>query len=154
MLSGQRKLLEKSAKHLVKAIHKKQKFTNAIRHLKKMSPKRQREIVWKSSNKFIKDFSDVLSKLRNHPEMVSAKHRKQLSQHQDKLRKLVNKKTPIAQKRAILAQDGTHAKRSMSLKSSGQKGGVFPLLIPVITALIGAGGAIAAGATTAAVAKA
>ena len=113
-----------------KILQVKKQFKNAMKHLQRMNPLKQRTAVVGASNKFIRDISGFLSKVRTKGDLVKPSHRKILRRHSKKLKKLVNPKTSIATKRLILSQ----------------KGGIAPALIPVIVALIGAGGGVAASA--------
>ena len=111
------------------------RFAQAISVLKRMKAKNQRAAAVGASNAFIRDVSGFLTKIRNRPELVKASHKKILQRHQKKLQKLVHAKTHVDMKRLILSQ----------------KGGILPALIPIIVALIGAGGGIGAAATSAAI---
>ena len=121
----------------IRKIRTKRKFVNAIKRLKGMKKDAQLKAVLGASNEFIKDLSVYIRQLRRRPDLVKASHRKVLKKHGTKLRKLIHAKTPIHQKRLILMQSG----------------GIFPFLIPVITAVLSAGGAIGAAATSAAILK-
>ena len=127
-----------SRKRKGKKISVKKKFAQAVSHLRGMKAKKQRSAVVGSSNEFIRDVSGFVNKLRTRPDLVSSKHRRVLKKHRRKLQKLAHAKTPINRKRLILVQ----------------KGGIFPALIPIFVALIGAGGGIGAAATSAAILKA
>lgn len=129
--------MTKSKKNTNAKIPVKQKFAKAIVTLRRMKPTKQRTAVIAASNEFIRDISGFLNKIRRSPHLVKASHRRILKKHQKKLQKLVHAKTPIATKRLILSQ----------------KGGIIPFLIPVIVALLGAGGSIAGAATSAAILK-
>ena len=124
---GKRK---KHSKKNGKKLQVKRQFRRAVNHLQRMSPVKQRTAVVGASNKFIRDMSGFLSKIRSKGDLVKPSHRKILRRHRKKLKKLVNPKTSIARKRLILSQ----------------KGGIVPALIPIIVALIGAGGGVAASA--------
>ena len=115
----------------------KRQFRKAMSQLNQMTPVKQRAAVWGASNKFIHDMSRFLNKIRNKGNLLRANQRRILKKHRKKLKKLVKAKTPVDTKRLILSQ----------------KGGIIPALIPIIVALIGAGGSIATGATTAAIMK-
>lgn len=129
-----------------KKIKVKGKFQNAIQRLKHMQPKKQRAAALQSSNEFIRDISGFLSKVRKRPDLLTNKrHQKILTRHRLKLRKLVHAKTPLNVKRRILSQTG---------KGLSQSGGILPFLIPIIVAIIGAGGTVGAAATHAAISKA
>ena len=104
-----------------------------------MSKKQEYKVVAGASNEFIRDISKHISKLRNKPHLVkNSKHRKTLKKHQKKLRRLINSKVGVKSKRTILFM----------------KGGIFPLLIPIISAAIGAAGSVAAAGTSAAILRA
>ena len=132
-----RKQRSNRKRKFVKAIPVKRKFATAIKKLKQMKAAKQRSSVIGASNEFIRDVSNFMTKIRKHPQTVKASHRKILKRHSKKLRKLIHAKTPIESKRMILSQTG----------------GILPALIPVICALIGAGGGIAGAATSAAIIK-
>ena len=129
--------MKKQKRKLAQTIRVKQKFAKAMSQLKRMKAAKQRSSVVGSSNEFIRDVSNFMSRVRKQPHLVKASHRNILKRHSKKLRKLVHAKTPINSKRLILSQ----------------KGGIIPALIPVICALIGAGGGIAGAATSAAIIK-
>ena len=111
------------------------KFKRAMNTLKGLSPEKRRLATIGASNVFIRDVSSALKKIRTRPHLVKASHQKVLKKHRNKLRNLVNAKVSINKKRSILTQ----------------KGGIVPLLIPVICAAIGAAGTTAAGVGGAAV---
>ena len=129
--------MKKQKRKLAQTIRVKQKFAKAMSQLKRMKAAKQRSSVVGSSNEFIRDVSNFMSRVRKQPHLVKASHRNILKRHSKKLRKLVHAKTSINSKRLILSQ----------------KGGIIPALIPVICALIGAGGGIAGAATSAAIIK-
>lgn len=113
-------------------------FKNAMNRLRRMKASKQRAVAVGASNHFIRDISQFMSQIRKRPDLVKkASHRQTLKRFSKQLRKLVHAKTPI------------HVKRSILL----QKGGFLPFLIPIITAIIGAGGAVASGAVHAAISK-
>lgn len=125
----------RSKKRYGKKMQIKRQFKNAISRLHRMRPVKQRAAVVGASDKFIRDVSSFLSRIRKKGHLVKPSHRRILKKHKKKLRKLVHAKTPMHMKRLILSQ----------------KGGIIPALIPIIVALIGAGGSVAAGATSAAI---
>ena len=127
---GGRKKKQRYRKKSSKKVQVKRQFRRAMKHLQRMNPVKQRTAVVGASNKFIRDMTGFLSKIRSKGDLVKPSHRKILRRHRKKLKKLVNPKTSIATKRLILSQ----------------KGGIAPALIPVIVALIGAGGGVAASA--------
>ena len=104
----------------------------------RMSKQKQKQNVAGASNEFIRDVSSFMNKLRKQPHLVGSRHKATLRKHKQKLRRLVSSKTPIHVKRAILQQ----------------KGGIIPLLIPLIVAAIGATGAVGAAATHAGIMRA
>ena len=130
-------MVKKARRNKNQGIKVKGKFKNAISRLRRMKPVNQRNAALASSNEFIRDISSLLSRVRGRPDLLKANHRNVLKRHRLKLKKLVHAKTPITAKRLILSQTG----------------GILPLLVPIITALIGAGGAIGGAATHAAISK-
>ena len=132
-----RKQRSSGKRKFVKAFPVKRKFATAMKQLKRMKAAKQRLAVTGASKEFIRDVSNFMTKIRKRPQTVKASHQKILKRHSKKLRKLIHAKTPIESKRLILSQ----------------KGGIIPALIPVICALIGAGGGIAGAATSAAIIK-
>jgi hypothetical protein len=76
-----------------------------------------------ANNKFIRDFSAQVKKLRTRKDIPTA-IRKKLKRHSLRLRKLANKRTSVAAKRKILSQ----------------RGGFLPLLLaalPAVGSIIG-----------------
>ena len=125
-----------------KKLSVKKQFKKAIAHLRQMKPAKQRAAVVGASNMFIRDVSSFMKRLRNKPHLVKPAHQKVLKRHKQKLKKLVNAKTPIYKKRLILYQHG------------GQIGGQFiSILLPIILAAIGAGGTIGGSAVAATIMK-
>ena len=120
-----------------KKLKVKKQFKDAMTRLRRMTPLNQRTSVIGASNQFIRDISSFLNRIRDAGHMLKAAHRNTLRRHKKKLRKLVSAKTPIDRKRLILSQ----------------KGGIAPILVPIIVALIGAGGSVGAAATHAAISK-
>ena len=114
------------------------KFTRAMQTLKRLSPEKRRLATIGASNVFIRDVSSALKKIRARPHLVKGKHRKVLKKHRNKLRRLVSAKVSVNKKRSILTQ----------------KGGIAPILIPIICASIAAAGSTAAGIGGAAVSAA
>ena len=133
------------------AIRPKKKFAKAIHSLRRMNARKQRESVSRASPEFIKDLTSTLRKIRKRGDLVPKKHHKTLSRHKHVLRKLVHPKTSIAQKRKLLTQ--TKSKGKGQRGGGGQRGGVFPLLIPIIVAAIGGASSVAASAVGAAIMK-
>ena len=132
-----RKSLQKKRQTTCRKIPVKKKFADAIKRLKRMKTSNQRAAALGASNEFIRDVSAFMSKLRKQPDLVKGSHRNVLKRHSLKLRKLIHAKTPLEKKRMILSQTG----------------GILPALIPIIVAIIGAGGGIASAATSAAIIK-
>lgn len=132
-----KRVVKKKNRKSVPKIFVKQKFVNAMKRLKQMKAKKQRSAILGASNEFIRDVSGFMNKLRKQPHFVKSKHRNVLNKHRLKLRKLIHAKTPLEDKRLILSQTG----------------GIIPALVPIICALIGAGGGIAGAATSAAIVK-
>ena len=118
----------------------KARFTRAMLALNKLPPAQQRKEISVANNKFIHDFCSATCKLRHKTSLpLSTKMKRDLKKYGPKLRALTNKRTSLAMKRKVL---------------STQRGGIAPLLIPIITAAIAAGGGVASAATAAAIAKA
>ena len=113
----------------------KRKFLNAIGHLRRMSAPAQRVSIAKASNAFINDLTKVLKHLKKRPHLVTTLHKRKLKVIKSRLRKLIHPKTSMVKKRNILMQ----------------RGGIIPVLIPIIAAAIGAAGSVASGAVTAAI---
>ena len=134
---AKRKQRSNGKRKSTKAIAVKGKFAAAIKRLKRMKAANQRTAVIGASDEFIRDVSNFMTKIRKQPQSVKTSHQKILKKHSKLLRKLIHAKTPVERKRLILSQ----------------RGGIFPALIPVICALIGAGGGIAGAATSAAIIK-
>ena len=132
---AKRKLAKRGKKK--RSLNVKKKFANAMFRMRKMKRGRQRTLVQGASNEFIRDVSSFLTRVRRRPDLVKGSHRKVLRRHKKKLQRLIHAKTPIKKKRQILIQ----------------KGGIIPALIPIICAVIGAGGAVGAGAASAAIMK-
>ena len=119
-------------------INVKAKFKNAMFQLRRISKQKQRNSVATASNEFIKDLSKHLAKIRMQPHLVkNKKHRTQLKRNRGKLLNLINPQVSLGKKRGILLM----------------KGGIIPLLIPIICASIGAAGTVGAAATSAAIMK-
>ena len=130
----------------------KKKFVTAIKKLRKMRPKDQRLRVSMSSKEFINDLTSFLRKIRNRSDLVPKKHKRTLSNLKKSLLTLVNSKTSLTKKRSILS--GQNLRKKEKKHRGGQRGGILPILIPIITAAIAAGGGIAASATGAAMMRA
>lgn len=115
----------------------KRKFYNALQALKRMKPKEQRLRASVASPEFIKDISNVMKRLRTRSDLVSSKHKKILKRHKKPLQRLVKKSSSIKSKRNVLLL----------------RGGILPILIPIIAAAIGAAGTVGASAVGAAIMK-
>ena len=101
--------------------------------------KDKRDAALGASNEFIRDLTSFLSRIRKRPDLVTHnKHRKALKRNKSKLRKLIHAKTSMNAKRRILSQTG----------------GILPALIPIVAAIIGSVGGVAASATHAAISRA
>ena len=135
---GRRKKRSAKRRNTKKLFVKKQ-FKKAIAQLHRMRPVKQREAIVGASNRFIRDISGFMNRIRKQPHLVKSPHQRILKKHRRKLRKLVNAKTPINAKRAILYQ---HV--------GGQ---LISVLVPIIVALIGAGGSIGGSAVAATMMK-
>lgn len=121
-----------------RAVPVKRKFIKAMKSLQDMPKRKQRIAAVNASNEFIRDVGRFMKKIQKRPGLVmKAAHRKILQRNKKKLRKLIHAKTPVTEKRLILAQ----------------KGGIIPALIPIVCAIIGAAGTIGASATHAAISK-
>ena len=120
-----------------KYVHANSKFKSAIRKLVKLNKPTQRQLAKHSSNKFIKDFGMAIAKIRNKADLFTKKQIGQLRRYKRKLRILANKRSSVQKKRQIL----------------NQKGGIAPILIPLIAAAIGSAGSVAGAAVHAAVSK-
>ena len=118
-------------------IRVKSKFVKALQSLRKMKTQEQRMRTKNASNEFIQDVSRTISRLRTRPDLVNSKHRRILKRYKKPLRQLVNRASSIKQKRKVLLL----------------RGGIFPALIPILCATIGAAGAVGASAAGAAVMK-
>lgn len=134
---AKRKSKRASGKH-IKKLAVKSKFLHAARRLRQMKANAQKQTIANASNEFVRDVSSVMGRLRKRPDLVSSKHRKVIRRHRGKLQRLVNKKTSLQKKRKILMSSG----------------GIFPALIPIIAAAIGAAGSVGAGAVGAAISRA
>ena len=134
---GRRKRRSGGKKRLTRKIHVKKQFKQALARLRRMTPVKQREAVWGASNVFVNDVVNFMKKIRHKGHLVKPSHRKILKRHRLKLRKLVHPKTSMHRKRMILSQ----------------KGGFLSILLPIIVALIGAGGGIGAAAVSAKIMK-
>ena len=147
MVKGRRKqTVKRSRKASKRSIGKRKasvrvnkRFHQAIKRLHRMNPKRRNAVIAGSSNQFIRDFSNVMQKIRKQPHLVAAKHKKKLQRHKRKLRQIVNSGTPIHVKRRLLTQKGGFI--------------ISSILVPLIAAAIGAAGTVAGSAVGAAVMK-
>ena len=117
----------------------KRKLFNALHSLRRMKTKDQRLRTRMASSEFIKDIANVMRRIRTRPELVkSTRHRKVLTKHKKLLQKIVSKKSSPEQQRKLLLQ---------------KRGGFIQFLIPILCAVIGAGGSIGAAAVGAKVMK-
>lgn len=133
-MAKRRRFKDKKSKFTVK-----KKFKNAMFNMRRMSKKKQQNVIAGASREFIKDISVYLSKIRRKPYLVkNSKHRRQLKKHRGKLQHLVSPQVSLDRKRKILLM----------------RGGIAPFLIPIICASIGAAGTVGAAATGAAIARA
>ena len=114
-------------------------FKRAMFRLRGMNPLRQKNIISGASNRFIKDLSNTMKKLRTLPHLVNSRYKQILKRNKQKLRKLISVKTPIQKKRKILSQKGGAI--------------VSSILVPIICAAIAAGGGITGSAVHAKVLK-
>ena len=134
---GRRKKRSGGKKRQTRKVAVKRQFKQALARLRRMTPVKQREAILGSSSRFINDITNFMKKIRHKAHLVKPSHRRILKRHKKKLQKLVHPKTTVRRKRLILSQ----------------KGGFISILLPIIVALIGAGGSIGAGAVGAAIMK-
>lgn len=116
----------------------KNKFKNAILHLRKLSKQKQRNVAQNASKEFINDLIKFLKNIRSKGHLLNYSQRNGMKRHKHKLQRLVDGKVSIKSKRKILMM----------------KGGILPFLIPIICAAIGAAGTVGGAAASAAIAKA
>ena len=135
---GKRKVKKKKRVNPKGKIIVKRKFYNALQSLRRMSPKQQRLRAKNASKEFVTDVSNVMSKIRRRPNLVSNKHKKILRRYKKPLRQLVKKDSSAKRKRKVLLL----------------RGGILPFLVPIICAGIGAAGSIGASAVGSAVMRA
>jgi len=116
----------------------KRKLYKALQSLRRMKPKTIHARLRVASKEFVKDIANVMSRLRSRPNLVpKPKDRRTLQKYKKSLRRLTSKGPSVEKKRKILLQ----------------RGGILPLLIPIICASIGAAGTVGAAAVGAAVMK-
>lgn len=99
------------------------KFLHTLRRLKALNASQRQQAMGIANNKFIRDFSKAVKKLRSQKNM-SPSLRKRLKKHTSELRKLAGNKTALNTKRQILSQ----------------RGGFLPLLLaalPAVGSIIG-----------------
>ena len=80
------------------------KFLTALNRLKKLKKHERRQAMSMANDSFIRQFCSKVKSLKH--AKVSAKTQKALRRHKKKLQKLMNTRTSISQKRAILSQRG------------------------------------------------
>ena len=132
---GKRHLKKRS----IKKLFVKKQFKSAMTQLRRMSPAKQKAAMVGASDKFIKDISQFVKRIRKKPHLVKPSHQKLLKRYKHKLRSLVHAKTPVNKKRLILYQ---HV--------GGQ---LIAVLVPIICAIVGAGGTIGGSAVAAKIMK-
>ena len=79
---------------------------DALRVLKKASPKLRKAILLNSKSELILALCEIISNVLAGTVKLSATQKKKLSGHKSKLRRLANKRVPIKEKREILLQKG------------------------------------------------
>ena len=115
-----------------KLLPKRSKLKDPMLKLRRMSKQQQRKVVAGESEEFIKDMSKYISELRHNLHLVKkSKHRRALKRHGKKLHRLINSKPGVKTKSNILLM----------------KGGIAPILIPIIFASIGKAGTVAVAGT-------
>ena len=95
------------------------KFRQALQQLKRLKPTHRCQALKMANNAFIRKMCAHIKKLRFRK--VTSKKAKALRRHGKALRLLSNNSTPISTKRRILTQ----------------RGGIFPLLAPILMAAAG-----------------
>lgn len=99
------------------------KFSTILCRLKKLNPTQRHQAIEIANDKFIRDFTTQVKKLRC-ARGLRPSLQKKLKRHGKALRKLTNKKTSIKMKRKMLSQ----------------RGGFLPLILaalPAIGSIIG-----------------
>lgn len=102
---------------------RKDKFIDLVRRLRKLKGPQRQQAMKVANDKFIRDFSARVKKLRK-AKGLQPSLRKKLKRHSKALRKLTNVKTAIKTKRKMLTQ----------------RGGFLPLLLaalPAVGSIIG-----------------
>ena len=97
---------------------KKSSFRSVLKKVIKLKPSQRMEAMKMANSKFINDLSREVKKLQH--SRVPPKMKKRLRRHSKKLRKFMSRKTSLAVKRHMLAQ---------------QRGGFLPLLLAALPAL-------------------
>ena len=103
---------------------KSSKFNVTLQRLRKLKASQRRQAMTIANNKFIRDFTSAVKKLRRTNALRPAL-RKKLKRHSKLLRKLTNKRTSLKVQRKVLSQ----------------RGGFLPLLLAALPAI----GSIAGG---------
>ena len=114
-----------SKRHSSKRRHGDKKFFQSLHKLKSMSSKHRCQALKMANNSFIRKFCTHIKKLRRMK--MKPKQRKFLIRHKSNLKQLVSNKVPLTSKRKILTQ----------------KGGLFPLVPLLLSALAPVVGGIA-----------
>lgn len=94
------------------------KFKSTLLRLRRLSPNNRRQAMCIANNKFIRDFSNEVKKLRRKNDLKPSV-KKQLKRHALRLRKLASNTTSLTAKRKILSQ----------------RGGFLPLLLAALPAV-------------------
>ena len=117
------------------------KFHHVLHTLKGMKMNQRRVALSKANDKFVRDLSNVVGKLRHLPRdaipSMNPKLQRFIYLRRKSLRAFSKSNTPMKKKRMMVKQ----------------KGGIFPALIPIICASIAAAGTVGSAAVGAAVAK-
>ena len=95
------------------------KFRRAVMRLRSLKRNQQSQAIGMANDSFIRQMCSQIKKLRY--KKLKGRNTKALKRHSKTLRKLVNSKTSISSKRKILSQ----------------RGGIFPLLTPILMAAAG-----------------
>ena len=94
------------------------KFSTTLLRLKRLNASQRHQAMKIANNKFIRDFTTEVKKLRQ-VKGLRPSLQKKLKRHSKALRKLTNKKTSIKMKRKILSQ----------------RGGFLPLILAALPAI-------------------
>lgn len=140
MLPSKRHRVLENVARTVHKVSVSPEFRKAMNELKRMKGGSRRAALVRANDKFVRDLSHVLGKVRNNPpdlSKVNPRLLRRLRLQRKRFQTFVNKKTSIKKKRRIITQ----------------KGGIFPALIPIICAAIGAAGTVGGAAAGAAIAK-